>query len=242
MSILSNIEKSQKKQIAILIDPDKFDESLVLTQINAAKKAKVDFIFLGGSLISNNAIEKSIDFIKTHCKIPLILFPGNGTHVSSNADAILFLSLISGRNADLLIGNHIHVAPWIKKQKLEAIPTGYMLIESGKLTTAQYISNTIPIPHDKADIAVATAIAGEMLGLKIIYLDGGSGAEKTISAQMISKVKENIDVPLIIGGGIRNVETAIKIVEAGANIIVIGNAAEENPEFIYELSNAIHQL
>lgn len=242
MSILRNIENSQKGQIAILIDPDKFDETMVTKQIDAAKKAEVDFIFLGGSLISNNAVQKSIDFIKAHCKIPLILFPGNGTHVSPNADAILFLSLISGRNADLLIGNHVHVAPWIKKQKLEAIPTGYMLIESGKLTTAQYMSNTIPIPHEKADIAVATAIAGELLGLKIIYLDGGSGAEKTVSTNMISKVKENVDIPLIVGGGIRSVETAVEIIKAGADIIVVGNAAEQNPELINEIAKAVHQL
>jgi putative glycerol-1-phosphate prenyltransferase len=242
MSILNNIEKSPKRQIAMLIDPDKFEESLVTKQINAAKRAEVDFIFLGGSLISNNAIDKSIDFIKSNCDIPLVLFPGNGTHVSPKADAILFLSLISGRNADLLIGNHVHVAPWIKKQNLEAIPTGYMLIESGKLTTAQYISNTIPIPHDKADIASATAIAGELLGLKIIYLDAGSGAENTIPSKMISKVKNSIDVPLIVGGGIRSVEAALEIVYAGADIIVVGNAAEKNPELITDIAKAIHQL
>ena len=242
MSVLSNIEKSQKKQLAMLIDPDKFDEVLVLKQINAAKYAEVDFIFLGGSLISNNAIDKSIDFIKSHCDIPLVLFPGNATHLSPKADAILFLSLISGRNPDLLIGNHVHVAPWIKKQNLEAIPTGYMLIESGKLTAAQYISNTIPIPHDKVDIALATAIAGELLGMKIIYLDGGSGAENTISCKMISKVKHSIDIPLIVGGGIRSADSAKEIAIAGADIIVVGNATEENPELITDIANALHQL
>ncbi len=240
MSILRTIRSSQKGQIAMLIDPDKFDKALVQKQILAAKRAKVDFIFLGGSLISNNAIEISIDFIKSLCNIPLVLFPGNGTHLSPKADAILFLSLISGRNADLLIGNHVHVAPWIKKQKLEAIPTGYMLIESGKLTTAQYMSNTIPIPHNKADIAIATAIAGELLGMKLIYMDAGSGADTTISTSMISKVKENIDIPLIVGGGIKNTESAIEIINAGADIIVVGNAAEDKPELILEIANAVH--
>ncbi len=242
MSILADIESSNKAQIAMLIDPDKFEESQVLKQINAANNAEVDYIFLGGSLISNNALDISIEFIKANCNIPLVLFPGNSTHVSSKADAVLFLSLISGRNADLLIGNHIHVASWIKKQKLEVIPTGYMLIECGRLTTAQYISNTIPIPYDKPDIASATAVAGELLGLRTIYIDGGSGAEKTISVQMISKVKQSIDIPLIVGGGIKSVESAKKIVKAGADIIVIGNAAEENPDLITDIANEIHQL
>jgi putative glycerol-1-phosphate prenyltransferase len=156
--------------------------------------------------------------------------------------AILFLSLISGRNADLLIGNHVHVAPLIKAKKIEAIPTGYMLIESGKLTTAQYMSSTLPIPHDKADVAVATAIAGELLGLKVIYLDGGSGAENHVSQEMIARVKSNVNLPLIVGGGIRTVEDAKRIAEAGADLIVVGNAAEEKPDLILEMTNILHNL
>lgn len=242
MSTLLKIQNTSKKRLALLIDPDKFEKEQFLSQIDSANKAKVDFIFLGGSLITNGGIEASIDLIKQKTDIPIVIFPGNETHIHPKADAILFLSLISGRNADLLIGNHVHVAPLIKANKIEAIPTGYMLIESGKLTTAQYMSNTIPIPSNKADVAVATAIAGEMLGLKLIYMDGGSGAENHISEEMISKVKANIDVPLIIGGGIRNVDAAIKIAKAGADIIVIGNAAEENPSIIIDITNELHKL
>jgi putative glycerol-1-phosphate prenyltransferase len=180
--------------------------------------------------------------IKELTNIPVIIFPGNVTHLHDDADAVLFLSLISGRNPDLLIGNHIHVAPTLKRKGIETIPTGYMLIESGKITSAQYISNTIPIPREKPDIAIATAIAGELLGLKAIYMDAGSGADNTISENMIQQVKSNIDIPLIIGGGIRNANTAVNIAKAGADIIVVGNAAEENPELIIEISEQIHNI
>ena len=241
MSILSKIKQTNHKQIALLIDPDKYNKPLLTNQIDSAIEAKVDYIFLGGSLISNDASDLCISLIKSKCTIPIIIFPGNGTHLNANADAILFLSLISGRNADLLIGNHVHVAPMIKRQKIESISTGYMLIESGTITTAQYISNTLPIPHNKSEVAVATAIAGEMLGLKMIYLDGGSGAQQPISEKMISAVKANISLPLIVGGGIRNKETAMGMVKAGADLIVVGNAAEENPKLIIEIAKYIRE-
>jgi putative glycerol-1-phosphate prenyltransferase len=242
MTILSSIQNIKKKKIAQLIDPDKLVESKLKIQIQYAEKAKVDFIFLGGSLISNNGIDLSMKIIKELTNIPVIIFPGNVTHLHDDADAVLFLSLISGRNPDLLIGNHIHVAPTLKRKGIETIPTGYMLIESGKITSAQYISNTIPIPREKPDIAIATAIAGELLGLKAIYMDAGSGADNTISENMIQQVKSNIDIPLIIGGGIRNANTAVNIAKAGADIIVVGNAAEENPELIIEISEQIHNI
>lgn len=242
MTIFSSIQNIKKKKIAQLIDPDKLVESKLKIQIQYAEKAKVDFIFLGGSLISNNGIDLSMKIIKELTNIPVIIFPGNVTHLHDDADAVLFLSLISGRNPDLLIGNHIHVAPTLKRKGIETIPTGYMLIESGKITSAQYISNTIPIPREKPDIAIATAIAGELLGLKAIYMDAGSGADNTISENMIQQVKSNIDIPLIIGGGIRNANTAVNIAKAGADIIVVGNAAEENPELIIEISEQIHNI
>ena len=242
MSILSKLKNNSKKQLALLIDPDKYEPNQLHLQIEMAEKAKVDYIFFGGSLISNDYIDTAIRAIKEVTEIPVVIFPGNSTHLHELADAILFLSLISGRNADLLIGNHVHVAPLIKKKKIEAIPTGYMLIESGSLTTAQYMSNTLPIPHNKADVAVATAIAGELLGLQLIYMDGGSGADKHITEEMISKVKSNIDIPLIIGGGIRDAATARKIIDAGADIIVIGNAAENNPALIIEIAREINRI
>ncbi|RLD45148.1 MAG: geranylgeranylglyceryl/heptaprenylglyceryl phosphate synthase [Bacteroidetes bacterium] len=242
MILLSSFKNFQKKKIAQLIDPDKLVESKLRLQIQAAEKAKVDYIFMGGSLISNNGIDLSMKIIKELTNIPVIIFPGNVTHLHDDADAVLFLSLISGRNPDLLIGNHIHVATTLKRKGIETIPTGYMLIESGKITSAQYMSNTLPIPHEKPDIAVATAVAGELLGLKAIYMDAGSGADKTISENMIQQVKSNIDIPLIIGGGIRTAETAVNIAKAGADIIVVGNAAEDNPELIIEISERIHNI
>jgi len=242
MKVLSQFQDNSKKRIAQLIDPDKFVESKLIKQIENANKAKVDFIFVGGSLISNNAINESMQIIKKHTNIPIVLFPGNVTHIHNDADAILFLSLISGRNADLLIGNHVHVALSIKNSNLENIPTGYLLIESGKITSAQYMSNSLPIPRDKIDIAVATAVAGELLGHKTIYLDAGSGADNSISEKMIASVKSEINIPLIIGGGIRDAQTAIRIAKAGADIIVVGNAAEENPELIIDIANSVHTI
>ncbi len=238
--IIQDFNNTSTKKLALLIDPDKFNERLLLQQIEIANNSKVDFIFLGGSLITNDGVELSIRLIKSKTDIPVIIFPGDGSQIHKDADAVLFMSLISGRNPDFLIGNQVHTAPRIKLMNIETIATGYMLIESGKLTSAQYISNTIPIPATKPDIAVATALAGEMLGLKTIYMDAGSGADNTISSNMISKVKRAIDIPLIIGGGIRDAQTAKRIVDAGADIIVIGNGAEENPQLIKEIKNAIN--
>ncbi len=238
--IIDSFISDKKKKIALLIDPDKFENRLLMQQIDVANKSAVDFIFLGGSLITNDGLNKSIEIIKANTNIPIIIFPGDGTHIHKDADAILFLSLISGRNPDFLIGNQVHTASLIKEMGVESISTGYMLIESGKITAAQYMSNTMPIPKSKTDIAVATAVAGEMLGLKLIYMDAGSGADEPIISEMISKVKSAIDVPLIIGGGIRDAKTAKRIVDAGADIIVIGNAAEKTPEIIFEIKKAIN--
>ena len=243
MEVYPQILASQKqKRFALLIDPDQCKEGDLARRIEKANKAKVDFIFVGGSLITKENLENCLSGIRENTNIPVVLFPGNGSHINSNADAILFLSLISGRNADLLIGNHVHSAPLIRKMNLETIPTGYMLVESGRLTTAQYMSGSLPIPHDKPDVAMATAIAGEMLGLKAIYMDAGSGAQMPISEQMIRKVKENISVPLIVGGGIRDTAAAEKAARAGADIIVVGNAIEENDQLIQEFAEAIHRL
>ena len=227
-----NLFKRNEKQLAILLDPDKIeDENKLSVLLKNAEKAKISFIFVGGSLVSASINELSIK-IRKYSKLPLILFPGNANHVTNRVDAILLLSLVSGRNPEFLIGNHVVAAPFLKKSTAEIISTGYMLIESGQITSAEYMSNTKPIPYHKADIAVATAIASEMIGHKLIFADAGSGASKSISSEMISKIKENISIPLIVGGGVRSMEDVSRIFDAGADIIVIGTAIEQNPDFL----------
>ena len=233
MNIYNKIQKSKKTQLAVLIDPDKFSVKSLNKIANYAEKSLIDFIFVGGSITHSN-IEKSIITLKQKTTKPIILFPGNIMQISNKADAILFLSLISGRNSELLIGNHVISAKFLKKSKLEVIPTGYILIESGKTTSVEYISNTKPIPADKPDIATSTAIAGELLGLKLIYLEAGSGAKNTINTKMISEVKKNISIPLIVGGGIKTKENFIAAKNAGADVIVVGTAIEKNISIIEE--------
>lgn len=241
MSVYETIlSKGKGKQFAVLVDPDKFNQAGLESVITTANDCQVDLIFVGGSLLTFDHLNETLESIKENTTIPVVLFPGSLMQINEKADAVLLLSLISGRNADLLIGKHVIAAPYLKSSKLEILPTGYMLIESGPLTTAQYISNTIPIPRQKDDIAVCTAIAGEMLGLKLIYMDAGSGAEIPISGSMIRQVKENISVPLIIGGGIRTAEQAIVSCKAGADIIVVGNAIEKDHSCIKEIADAVH--
>lgn len=242
MNILTKIHQDiKRKSFAVLVDPDKYDEAGLRSVIRTSADCGVDYIFVGGSLLVSDRLEETIDVIKKTSDIPVILFPGSIMQINAKADALLLLSLISGRNADLLIGKHVVAAPYLRQSGLEILPTGYMLIESGPLTTAQYISNSLPIPRKKDDIAVCTAIAGEMLGFKLIYMDAGSGAEYPVPASMIRKVKESISIPLIIGGGIRNKNQAVEACEAGADIIVVGNAIEKDPACITEISNAIHK-
>tara|TARA_B110000116_G_scaffold139668_1_gene121114 strand:- start:5797 stop:6534 length:738 start_codon:yes stop_codon:yes gene_type:complete len=245
MSIYTHILSSKKKQsklFAILIDPDKQDSNQLISIINKANKAKVDLFFVGGSLLIDDKLEQCVETIKSNSKIPVLLFPGNAMQVSKKADGILFLSLISGRNSQMLIGQQVISAPILKQTNLEVISTGYMLIDSGEATTASYMSNTPPIPHNKHNIAAATAIAGEMLGLKIIFLDGGSGAKKAISTKMIKSVSSQINIPLITGGGITSAEKAIENCNAGADIIVVGNAIENENSLISEISKAVHKF
>lgn len=232
-------KREGKKLFAILIDPDKQNSERLSTIINEANNNKIDFFFVGGSLLTNDSLESCISTIKGNSDIPVVLFPGNAMQVHNKADGILFLSLISGRNAEMLIGKQVITAPILKNSDLEVLSTGYMLIDSGKSTTASYMSNTTPIPHDKNDVAICTAIAGEMLGLKLIFMDGGSGAIHPISKEMIQSVSKEIDCPLIIGGGINSSEKAIEKLNAGADIIVVGNAIENNSDLISEISTKI---
>lgn len=237
---IKDCRNSSKKLFAILIDPDKQDKNALLNIIEKAKNAQVDLFFVGGSLLTNDNLNSCIETLKENCQIPVVLFPGNAMQVNNKADAILFLSLISGRNADMLIGKQVITAPILKQSSLEIIPTGYMLIDSGKPTTASYMSNTTPIPFEKNEVAACTAMAGEMLGLKCIFMDGGSGAHHPISEKMISLVRQSVDTPVIVGGGINSGQKAIENCKAGADIIVVGNAIEKDNSLIEEIANAIH--
>ena len=228
-----------KKQLAVLIDPDKTGNKALDLIVSSSIDAGVDYFFVGGSLLINNQFEQVIKALKKTNNIPVVLFPGNSLQLSRKADAILFLSLISGRNAEMLIGRHVISAPYLKLSSLQVIPTGYMLIESGKPTAVSYMSNSSPIPADKDDIAMCTAMAGEMLGLKLIFMDAGSGAINPVSETMISHVKQSIEIPLIVGGGIRTPEQARKSAVAGADVLVIGNAVEKSPTLINEIAHSI---
>ncbi len=241
LDILKDRHRLGKKSIAVLIDPDKADDPARLNHlINLASENCIDFFFVGGSLITTTNLSEVVNQIKEQVNIPVVLFPGNSMQLDPSADAILFLSLISGRNPDLLIGQHVIAAPILKNNKIEVMPTGYMLINSGKITSVAYISNTTPIPDDKYSLAACTAMAGEMLGLQLIYMDAGSGAEKEISTKMISTVRKAVNTPLIVGGGINTSAKAIAALEAGADMIVIGNALEKNPDFLIEISDKVY--
>lgn len=230
-----------QKKFVVLIDPDKVRLGKISKVLETSVEAGVDFFFIGGSLVVNDMLDYVLKSMKELCNIPMILFPGNSFQLSYKADGLLFLSLISGRNADLLIGKHVITAPFLKISPLEIISTGYMLIDGGVMTSVQYMSNTMPIPSTKDDIALCTAMAGELLGLKQIYMDAGSGAKNPISESMIQTVSSGINIPLIVGGGISTPEKASANAKAGADVIVVGNAIEKDPGLIKELSIAVHE-
>jgi phosphoglycerol geranylgeranyltransferase len=239
--LLQNKTKGYKS-FAVLLDPDKLDEESCMKLVNLGLESKIDYFFVGGSLLTNYNLTSLISIIKKHSKIPVILFPGSYLQIDNSADGILLLSLISGRNPDYLIGQHVTAAPILKKSKLEVLPTGYMLIDCGKQTTVSYISNTTPIPYDKPSVAVCTAMAGEMLGLKLLYLDGGSGAQMPVSTKMISAVRESVEIPIIVGGGINTPEKALQALTAGADLVVIGNGIEKDANLLIEVSDQINAL
>ena len=240
LNSLVNLRKQNKKAFAVLIDPDNTDMDQIIETAQLCNDANVDYVFVGGSLMLSNHLDECIKTFKSKSSIPVILFPGSPSQVSKEADALLYLSLISGRNPELLIGAHFVSAPKIKASGLEIISTGYIVIDGGKPTTVSYMSHSAPIPYDKDDIAVCTAIAGEFLGKNVLYLDAGSGAINPISEKMIQKVSNQISIPLIVGGGISSPEKAIANCQAGADIIVVGNALEKNKHLIKVLAEAIH--
>ena len=241
MEQLKKAKSSGQKLLAVLIDPDLGEDGQLLERtVQNACMAKADLIFVGGSLLTSARFDECVQRVRELSDRPVVLFPGSPSQLSRHADAVLFLSLISGRNAELLIGHHVTAAPTIKALGLEAIPTGYMLVDGGRPTTVSYVSQTLPIPHDKPGIAAATALAGELLGLQTIYLDTGSGALRSVSPAMIAAVRGSVNIPLIVGGGIRDAATARALCEAGADVLVVGTAFEQDPELIFAMSEAVH--
>ena len=228
--------------MAVLLDPDKVEQNLLSDLLARTTEYPVDFFLVGGSLVTDYAHKEVIAQIRRHTHTPIILFPGNPLHIEPSADAILFLSLISGRNPDFLIGQHVIAAPLLKKSGLEILPTGYMLVDSGTQTTVSYISGTMPLPHDKPGVAACTAMAGEMLGLQLIYLDAGSGARHPVSPDMIAAVRNVVDLPVIVGGGIRSGESAYEALKAGADMLVVGNGIEQDPDLLPQLSTVVREF
>lgn len=235
MKIRELLTNGQKK-LAILIDPDKnSSEATLISLIQKINLLNPCFIFIGGSTVDAIDFNTCISTIKKNCQIPIVIFPGSHVQINDKADAILFLSLISGRNPDFLIGHQVEAAPILKNLNLEVIPTAYMLIDGGKNSSVAYVSQTSPIPSDQLSIAINTAIAGELMGMQAIFMDAGSGALNPVSDKMIHSVKQNISIPLIIGGGLKSIEEVENALNAGADIAVIGNKIEENIDFLLDL-------
>jgi putative glycerol-1-phosphate prenyltransferase len=238
---LTEAKLKGKKSFAVLVDPDKISLLQIGDLCALANEAGVDYFFIGGSLVVTNHLDEVVQTVKKESNLPVILFPGNPSQISKYADALLYLSLISGRNPELLIGQHVISAPMVKQSGLEIMSTGYMVIDGGAPTTVSYISNATPIPYNKNEIAVCTAMAGEMLGMKLIYMDAGSGASRPITEAMIAAVAAHINIPLIIGGGITDPEKAYRNCIAGADLIVVGNAIEKDLSLLKEMSDAVHR-
>lgn len=234
-TIKAHAQKGEKL-LVVLVDPDKLSIPEIKHLTKIAEEGGVSFFLVGGSVVANPPV-KVVDAIKSGSNKPVVLFPGSPNQLVPNADAVLFLSLISGRNPDFLIGHHVTSAPVVKKYKLESIPVGYLLIDGGKTTSVEYVSNTKPIPQDKLEIVIATAMAGEMLGHKMIYLEAGSGALFPVSKEIIRGVRNNTSIPLIVGGGLRSKNEVKVALEAGADVIVVGNILEKKPEVLRDIAS-----
>ncbi|GAB4005074.1 geranylgeranylglyceryl/heptaprenylglyceryl phosphate synthase [Spirosoma migulaei] len=242
MTILRTNRLSGQKSIGVLLDPDKIEQDSLINLLTQTAEYPIDFFLVGGSLVTDYLHKELIAVIRSHTNTPIILFPGNPLHIEPSADAILFLSLISGRNPEFLIGQHVIAAPLLKKSGLEILPTGYMVVDSGTQTTVSYISGTMPLPHDKPGVAACTAMAGEMLGLQLMYLDAGSGARRPVSPEMIAAVRSVIELPIIVGGGINSGEKAYQALKAGADMIVVGNGIEQDPDLLPQLSTVVREF
>ncbi len=241
LKYLHGVIEKKKAGYLVLIDPDVYEIDRCANLACEIERAGADAILLGGSLLTKD-LHPIAEGLKASTNIPIILFPGDSMHLTPHADAVLYMSLISGRNPNYLIGEQVKAAPWIQQYNLEPIPTGYMLIDGGNRTTVEFMSGTVPIPNNKPDIASTHALAAQYLGMKMVYLEAGSGAELPIPDDMISMVDSQVDIPLIVGGGIRSPEMAARKVNAGANFIVTGNILEENCsyDFMKQFADAIH--
>jgi putative glycerol-1-phosphate prenyltransferase len=236
-SILAQLSQPGKRFIAVLIDPEKCtNDNVIKTLLEKASFAKIDFLFIGGSTVTRKEFDKSINLIRSLTKIPLVIFPGSAQQISSKADAILYLSLLSGRNPDFLIGHHIQSATELYEMDIEVIPTAYLLIDGGIQSSVAYVSQTTPIPRDQKSIVKQTAIAGKLMGKSLIYLDAGSGAKFNVPATMIKELTF-LNVPIIVGGGIRDTNTIRNLHDAGANVVVIGNKIEDEIDFLLDINN-----
>lgn len=224
-----------KKLLAVLIDPDKCTDQSVNALVSAPLFDEVDLLLVGGSIVTDGHMAECLGMIRRATDKACVIFPGNPNQIDKQADALLLLSLISGRNPDLLIGKHVESAFTLKESGLELIPTSYILLNGGKVTAVAYVSNTTPIPQEKSDIAASTALAGAQLGHKLTYLDCGSGAAEHARPELISKVRAQITHPLFVGGGIRSGKQASIVYEAGADVVVVGNKLEEDPSLLEDL-------
>ncbi len=244
MSILQSLiqqKKINQKGLAVLIDPDQHGEKT--NQIfELSQNLNINLFLVGGSLLSAGITQKCVTDLKSLGAKNVVLFPGNEIQLCQDADAILFMSLISGRNPEFLIGKQVVAAPWIKNTQIEPIPTGYMLIDSGNITSALYMSGTLPIPNNKPDIAAATALAGQYLGMQLLYMDAGSGAQNCVNPELIHAVHENSNCVLFVGGGIKTAEQALTAWNNGADYVVVGNGVFENTPILKDLSAALNQI
>lgn len=237
MPIIQQIAK-RKGQIALLIDPEKtHTEEQLHNLLQKAELAKVDYLFVGGSTVSRNAMEKVVRLIKNNSQLPVVLFPGASHQLSKDADALLFLNLISGRNPDYLIGHQVASAEEIMGMDIEVIATSYLLIDGGTTSSVAYVSQTTPIPQHQISIALNTASAGFLMGHSLVYLDAGSGAKYSVNEEMISSIANALPSPIVVGGGIRSLKAIEQLRDAGANVIVIGNKIEEDIDFLLDIGS-----
>lgn len=225
---LLDVKKRLGAGFLVLIDPDRSSLKTIVEQAIKYEETGVDAILIGTSFMMGNGFGNYVEAVRDVVNIPVIIFPGEKSQVTDKADAILFLSLLSGRNPDLIIGEQVKSAPLIKAIGLEAVSTAYLLVDSGQITSVEFISNTKPIPSDKPEIAVAHAVAAEIFGMKLVYLEAGSGAERPVPNEMISAVASGVDIPVMVGGGIRNPETVAQKIASGASFVVVGNHLEQN--------------